>query len=221
MNKKIKKVITCTMLTTLLLGNSVKAEDLGKVKFVTTSYQSDDDFWNSIIGSNTPTPTSTPINEDNLNQADRSVISYFSDAKNVIKEYVASDDFTNLKSKAKNLVITGIDFLFYDGTIKGYTRKELTEKGKEYVMQTIADTLELLEKYYPGLSDTILEKYGKAKDFLKEKFSNIKSYLKDWMGEEYYNMFGEEFNQLLDEFGDIGSMFGSFLDDKYQSWKLK
>ncbi len=202
---------------------------------------SQEDFWNNFMNydfyedySNEPAPTPTikpsstqapvvsdDISLDGLNKADRSVISYFSDARELLRNYTNSSDYTNLKSKAKSLVITGIDFLFYDGTIKGYTRKELTEKGKAYIMQYIADTLEELDYYFPGMSDTILSKYGVAKEYIKEKFKNIMGYVKDWMGEDYYEMFGDEFGELFGDFGDIGGLIGSLFDDKYQQRKLK
>ena len=258
MNNNIKKVISASMLVSLLLANSVNAEELGISNIsnstnpisngiVTCSTVTQDDFWNNFsnydfYNNSTPRPTIKPTPQPTLrptteptikpvekneelingfNSADRSVISYFSDAREVINNYLNSSDYTNLKSKAKGLVVTGIDFLFYDGTIKGYTRKELTEKGKEYIMKYISDTLVELDYYFPGISDTILDKYGKAKSTIIEKFRNILGYVKGWMGEEYYDMFGEEFTDIIDDFGDLGSIIGSLFDDKYQSWKLK
>lgn len=226
MNKK--KIITSSILISMLLTNKAKAEDLGLTHItnfinplsnglVTCSTSSDYDFWNDFLSYAEPKNEKT----NGLNKADNAVISYFDSIQNKISEYKVNLDYNSLKSKAKELIITGIDFLFYDGTIKGYTRKDLTEKGKEHIMNYIASTLEDLETIYPGITDIILNKYGTAKDYLKEKFSSILGYLKDWVGEDYYNMFGNEFSEFKEDLGDLGDILGSFLDYKYQEWKLK
>ena len=157
---------------------------------------------------------STPVINEEYNQADRDVISYFSKAKEEMQRYLASDDYANLKAEAKSIVVTGIDFLFYDGTIKGHTRKELTEKGKESVIKYCEDALLFLDEYFPGFSDTFGSKYTKAKEFLSEKFAYALDKVKEWIGEEEYNTLGEDFKE-------IGSTIVDVLDGHYQGWKMK
>lgn len=159
--------------------------------------------------------------DESYNNADRAVISYFQEAKNKMQEYLASDDYINLKAKAKSIVVTGIDFLFYDGTIKGFTRKELTEKGKEEIINSVSETFEFIDEYYPGFSESLGSKYNRAKEYLSEKFVMVLDKVKDWLGEDNYNALGEELSGLGSDFSDIGSLLGDIFDEHYQGWKLK
>ena len=156
----------------------------------------------------------TPVVNEEYNQADKDVLSYFSRAKEEMQRYLASDDYANLKAKAKSIVVTGIDFLFYDGTIMGHTRNELTEKGKETVIKSGEEALLFLDDYFPGFSDSFEYKYSRAKEFLSEKFVNVLDKVKEWIGEEEYNTLGEDFKE-------IGSTIADVFDEHYQGWKKK
>ena len=182
------------------------------------SYVSNND--NSYVPVYENKETEEDITSDELNEADRRVLSYISDAKEKMQEYLQKDEITLLKSKAKSLVVTGIDFLFYDGTIKGFTRKELTSKGKEEVMNSISETLYFIDTYYPGFSSTFGEKYTKAKEYVSEKFVGLLDKVKDWIGEDNYSSLGEEFSSLGEDIQGLGEVLGSIFDDKYQGWKM-
>ncbi len=160
-------------------------------------------------------------NTDNLSNEDKSVISYFTDAKEKLKEFAQSDDFTNIKIKAKEIVVKGIDFLFYDGDINGITREKLTEEGKKEVIASIEATVEFLDEYFPGFSDSFGNKYTAAKLYLSQKFVNVLDKVKEWIGEDNYSSLGEEFSSIGEDFGDVFGILGDVLDEHYQSWKLK
>ena len=68
------------------------------------------------------------IKNNNYNEKDNIVID---ELNNTLKNIEESTQDENLKDKAYSTFISIVDFLFYDGTIKGVTFDELTEKGKE------------------------------------------------------------------------------------------
>lgn len=166
------------------------------------------------VENNYSLPNETNPDNYGYNNADREVISYFNEAKEQMREYLNSDDYTNLKAKAKSIVVTGVDFLFYDGTIKGFTRKELTEKGKEEIILSVAEAFDFIDEYYPGFSDSFGSKYTKVKEFLSEKFAGALDKVKDWIGTDEYAALGEDFK-------DIGDILTDVLDEHYQGWKMK
>lgn len=161
------------------------------------------------------------VDEEKLNNADEKVISYFDAARERLKEYAQSEDYATLKREAKKVVTDGIDFLFYDGEIDGFTRKQLTEEGKKDVMNTIESTVLFLDEYFPGFTDSFGQKYTSVKLYLDEKFVGLLDRIRGWVGEDASEAFGQSSSNLYDEFGDFLGTFGGIINEKYQEWKLK
>lgn len=79
------------------------------------------------------------------------------------------------------------DFIFENGTIKGYTFDELKENTKAKIISIYLSIDEKIEKYYPDYKESIQEKYGNIKEKIKNKLSIFNEYIKDEIGEDKYN----------------------------------
>lgn len=123
--------------------------------------------------SETPTTiTSDKINVTNEKKenknADAEVIAYFNETDNYISN-------TSLQEEAKVRFITVVDFLFYNGKIKGYTLNDLSSKAKLQVLKIALSIDSKIEKYLPGYKETITSTTGKVYTGIKNKI--IESYL--------------------------------------------
>lgn len=83
------------------------------------------------------------------------------------------DDSTT--SSLKTNFVTLVDFIFYDGTIKGHTFKELTNEAKLKVLEAMLYLDSKVEKYFPNYKEEISSKTGMAYTTVKDKVVN--SYL--------------------------------------------
>ncbi len=112
----------------------------------------------------------TVTNEKTENKnADAEVISYFEETDEAISN-------ASLKDKAKEGFITIVDFLFYDGTIKGYTLDDLSGKAKLQILKIALSIDSKIEQYFPGYKETISSTTGKIYTGIKSKI--VESYLK-------------------------------------------
>lgn len=122
---------------------------------------------------NTPTTiTSDKVNITNEKienkNADSEVISYM----NETESYFGN---TSLQEEIKIRFITIIDFLFYNGTIKGYTLNDLSSKAKLQVLKIALSIDSKIESYLPGYKETITSTTGKIYTGIKNKI--IEAYL--------------------------------------------
>lgn len=83
------------------------------------------------------------------------------------------DDSTT--SSLKNNFVTLVDFIFYDGSIKGHTFKELGNTAKLKVLETMLYLDSKVEKYFPNYKEEISSKTGRAYTTVKDKV--VSSYL--------------------------------------------
>ena len=155
--------------------------------------------------------------KDEYNNADRKISEHFSDAKEKLKKYAESEDYATLKREAKKMFVEGIDFLFFDGEIDGFTREQMTEQGKKDIMNTIEGTGLFLDEYFPGFSDSFGQKYSSAKEFLGEKYVNALDKIKGWIGEDTYEGVSNMGKDFIENVGDLLDILG----ESYQGWSLK
>ena len=101
--------------------------------------------------------------------ADADVIAYFNETESTLKD-------PSLKEEVKSRFITIVDFLFYDGTIKGYTLNDLSSKAKLQILKIALAIDSKIENYIPGYKETITSTTGKVYTGVKTKI--IESYLK-------------------------------------------
>lgn len=101
--------------------------------------------------------------------ADAEVVAYLKETENYFND-------SNLKEEVKVRFITIVDFLFYNGTIKGYTLNDLSSKAKLQVLKIALSIDSKIEEYYPGYKESISTTTGKIYTGVKNKI--IESYLK-------------------------------------------
>lgn len=119
------------------------------------------------------------IKNDNYNEKDNIVIDELNNTLNNIEKSTRDENF---KDKASSTFISIVDFLFYDGTIKGVTFDELTEKGKEKVLEISSKIDVKLEEKCPGykekISNSTSKAYQKASKIIKKGAKNINAFAK-------------------------------------------
>lgn len=127
------------------------------------------------------------IKNDNYNEKDNIVID---ELNNTLKNIEESTQDENFKDKASSTLISIVDFLFYDGTIKGISFDELTEKGKEKVLEISSKIDVKLEEKCPGykekISNSTSKAYQKASEIIKKGAKNINDFAKSALGDENY-----------------------------------
>ena len=121
-------------------------------------YQSTDNSSTITTNNNQVNSSSTDTNIDDA------VVTYV----NTLKDDSAT-------SSLKTNFVTLVDFIFYDGTIKGHTFKELTNEAKLKVLEAMLYLDSKVDKYFPNYKEEISSKTGRAYTTVKDKVVN--SYL--------------------------------------------
>lgn len=177
----------------------------------------EDDKSNSSDETNNKT-----IDNDNQNNTtiysnnDEIAIQTFSNINNEIDNVLNSENIENAKEKAKGTFITIVDFIFYDSEINGVTFDELTNEGKQKVLELANKIDTKIENKFPNyketISDTTKKAFNKASELIKKGAYNLNEFSKEKLGEENYNAIIEakdEFidytKQAIDIIGDVGS----------------
>ncbi len=128
-----------------------------------------------IEDGNMETPTTITSNgidvtnnkKENKN-ADEEVIAYMNDTENYFNDI-------NYKEEIKVRFIAIVDFLFYNGKIKGYTLNDLSSSAKLKAMKIALAIDAKIENYLPGYKETISTTSNKIYTGLKTKI--IEQYL--------------------------------------------
>ena len=143
----------------LIVDYKAKEEE----KTVEKSESSND--YQSTDNSSTVTTNNNQVNSSSTDtNIDDEVVTYVNTLK---------DDSTT--SSLKTNFVTLVDFIFYDGTIKGHTFKELTNEAKLKVLEAMIYLDSRVEKYFPNYKEEISSKTGMAYTTVKDKV--VSSYL--------------------------------------------
>lgn len=183
---------------------------------------------NKIENNNTQNSTITYSNNDEM------AIQTFSNINNEIDSILNSEDIENAKEKAKGTFITIVDFIFYDSEINGVTFNELTDEGKQKVLELANKIDTKIENKFPNYKETISattkKAFNKASELIKKGAYNLSEFSKEKLGEENYNAIinaKDEFidytKQAIDIIGDVGSnIFESgkeYIKNWYENFK--
>lgn len=120
---------------------------------------------NNVLNSNLNESNIESNTEYNNNVNENSVIQYFDNMNNEINE----SNFEKCKTKFKDYFITGVDFIFYDKEIKGYTFNELSNEAKLKVIAILIKIDNKIEKYAPGYKESISSTSGIVYTDIKER----------------------------------------------------
>lgn len=131
---------------------------------------------NATIPNNSNQNNTTNSNNSNKNtntnekveNADTAVLNYVNDLQTEM-------DKPSLGETAKKGFITVIDFLFYNGTIKGYRFSEITNSAKLKVLSAALYFDGKIDKYFPGYKESISSTSKKIYTNVKE--SIVSAYL--------------------------------------------
>ncbi|MCM1053379.1 MAG: hypothetical protein NC483_05345 [Ruminococcus sp.] len=106
-------------------------------------------------------PTNNFNNNESLN-GDTEIINYFNDLDTEFKS-------GNIKESLKSGFVTVVDFLFYNGTIKGHTFNELSNNAKLKVLSLALYFDSKIDTYFPGYKESISNSVNKVYTNVKEK----------------------------------------------------
>lgn len=193
--------------------NEIKEETKGKERYEEVPKKNNETIKNEIT-------------KPSLSNKDNTIINEMNDTLNSIDAESSSSNFSD---KAKATFITIVDFLFYDCTIKGITFNELTDDGKQKVLE-IANKIDVkLEEVSPGykdkISSTTSNAYNKASEIIKSGASSLNNFAKEKLGDENYNSIIDAKDELvkysknaLNLVGSAGSKLFSSTKDKLNDW---
>lgn len=242
--KKEKNKIIIIILAVLLIASVITiAFLLGRES--KHNYVYNEDYKTENHKKNTkeePASTSTNSEKKDTSTVTNKTIKYSEKDTTVIEEIEKIEDATDTileekdqdgaKDKLKGVFISLVDFLFYDGEIKGVTFDELTKAGKEKVLKIVHSIDEKIEKRFPNykenISTTASNAFKKASELIKKGAANISDFSREKLGEENYNRIIESKDELVKYtkaaysiIKDVGGNFLSKTKDKIKNWYEK
>ena len=154
-----------TTLTTTSRTTRKQSKTIPKTSTTTTSKKAVNTTTKNVT--TTKKVTTTKIKD----KADDVVIAYVEDANNYINNGNASDE--TFGDKAKRYFITVVDFIFYNGEIKGYKWNELTTSAKAKVVYYALKIDNKIDEKFPNYKENISNKYQDIKAKLVAKYLDI------------------------------------------------
>lgn len=148
------------------------------------------------------------------NMVEEESFDYFSSDLLEIEELIDEHQLDAVKDKAKDIFVTGVDFIFYDGEISGVTFNELTDQGKEVTMDNLESLGEMVDSVIPGWREELSEKYQVASDFVSSVYLSGLERIREYLGDENYEALGEIKGQIL---GDITDTYDG-AKERVKSW---
>lgn len=205
----------------VLTGCSNKNYDNKNVQVIETTVSSD---VNVTIDSNDSAISEATYEETNK---DEIVLKYYQEEETKIKRLLNSND-KDMKQKVSEKVVTLVDFLFYDGEIKGITRTDISDETKDKLMNIIEKVDTKIEKRFPDYKEKISDKTSDALDFIKEKGTNGIHKLDDYLNQKVdnYDEFKDVANSIIsntkDDFSEVKDLAKSGFSkvkDYYENWR--
>lgn len=205
----------------VLTGCSNKNYDNKNVQVIETTVSSD---VNVTIDSNDSAISEATYEETNK---DEIVLKYYQEEETKIKRLLNSND-KDMKQKVSEKVVTLVDFLFYDGEIKGITRTDISDETKNKLMNIIEKVDTKIEKRFPDYKEKISDKTSDALNFIKEKGTNGIHKLDDYLNQKVdnYDEFKDVANSIIsntkDDFNEVKDLAKSGFSkvkDYYENWR--
>lgn len=164
------------------------------------------------------TSTENYDDENNLTN-DEKVFKYFDEEKKTLKEYLNSEKLDKAKEKGKELFITFVDFIFYDGEIKGIKYDDLSEAAKKQLFEDFCAMDEIISEYIPNYKENISSKYNAVKDFASPYYYSILSKIKEAIGSDNLEKINDFKDDASSKASDLINDGKQKLKEKYENWR--
>ena len=230
-----------------VIGDAIKIEE--EQVNNNTSDNSNDNIDNNVTSSNNASSVSnstttnssknTQSNSSNKNDVSNNteVNTYSSNDEIVINSLESSltkinngsTSDSSFSDSAKGVFVSIVDFLFYDGEINGVTFDELTDSGKQKVLEIASKVDNAIESKIPGyketISDTASSAFNKASEVIRSGANNLNNFAREKLGEENYQSIIDAKDELvyytknaINFLGDVGGKVFNSVKDKLDSW---
>ena len=150
---------------------------------------------------------------------DNTVLDEVHSYKNKIQQFYDEHDIDKIASKGKEYFITLVDFIFYDGEIKGIKYNELKEASKEELYREFCEMDELIMILAPNYKENISEKYEAVKDFTSDVYYKSLDKIKEYIGEERYDKIGELKDNAKEKISDVKDKTKSKIKNWYEDFR--
>lgn len=239
-HKKIICILLSGFMVVTISGCSKTDSSLNKTYEKNNEIQINDNQFNEVDSNQAQPEFNENIVQDennnqtnektaNYSQNDETAIATFNNIEKEIDDILNSENVTNAKEKVKGTFITIVDFIFYDSEINGVTFDELTDSGKQKVLEIANKIDNKIENKFPNykdtISDTTKKAFNKASELIKKGAENISEFSKEKLGEENYNAIiyaKDEFidytKQAIDIIGDVGSNIFNSGKEYIKNW---
>lgn len=122
---------------------------------------------------------------------DEEVVEYIENVTNEVETLNEEESLSEkTKQSLKKTFITLTDFIFYDGTIKGKTFKELSYDAQTKILELYEKLDTKIESVFPNykedIKDTSTKTYSKVKEKTKQLKETIKNIYIERVGEDTY-----------------------------------
>lgn len=191
------------------------SDDVNEVVSTVTSSATTTTSSTSTVTTTSSTSTTTVVTTTEVtsfyNENDDVVLEQFDEMGLDVRN---SFNGSELLDKGKLYFIYCVDFLFYDGEIKGVKFSDLSDTAKEQLISDIITIDDLICSKFPNYKESISENsseaYDKASDIIHSGSTNVKDYSREKLGEDNYmkikgykDLFVEQTSQDWNEFTDI------------------
>lgn len=231
-----------------VIGDTIKIEE--EQVNNNSSDNSNDNIDNNVTSSNNTSSVSNSTTTNNSSKNAQSNSSNKNDVSNntEVNTYSSNDEIvinslessltkinngstsdSSFSDSAKGVFVSIVDFLFYDGEINGVTFNELTDSGKQKVLEIASKVDGAIESKIPGyketISDTASSAFNKASEVIKSGANNLNNFAKEKLGEENYQSIIDAKDELvyytknaINFLGDVGGKVFNSVKDKLDSW---
>ena len=212
--------------------------DIKEEQVISDNSSSENNSMDNISNNDSTSSKNTQSNNSTNNTDDISETSNYSNNDEVVINSLESSltkinngdgSDSSFADSAKGVFVSIVDFLFYNGEINGVTFDELTDSGKQKVLEIASKVDSAIESKIPGyketISDTASKAFNKASEIIKSGANSLNNFAREKLGEENYQSIIDAKDELvyytknaINFLGDVGGKVFNSVKDKLDSW---
>ena len=212
--------------------------DIKEEQVISDNSSSENNSMDNISNNDSTSSKNTQSNNSTTNNTNTSeTITYSNNDEVVINSLESSltkinngdGSDSSFADSAKGVFVSIVDFLFYNGEINGVTFDELTDSGKQKVLEIASKVDSAIESKIPGyketISDTASKAFNKASEIIKSGANSLNNFAREKLGEENYQSIIDAKDELvyytknaINFLGDVGGKVYNSVKDKLDSW---